>query len=144
METVTRTVSGVGAGGCASATLALARNPARKTAGIARANMGQISERKKGRKRTLIFIDRWYGRWLEVGGSGLEWNDYPPAHGRRFTAPKILRRRVPSFHRREEPHHHPFPLAQARRRGVHHSSRAASSISRHHVGGGVRPDERPG
>src|ERR1700720_955349 len=106
--------------------------------------MGQISQRKKGRKQALIFIDRWYGRWLEVGGSGLEWNEYPPAHGRRFTAPKILRRRIPSFHRRKKPDHHPFPLAQTGRRRVHHSSRAASSISRHHVGGGVRPHERAG
>src|SRR5438270_12724459 len=63
---------------------------------------GRLATGKKGANRALIFIDRWYGRWLEVGGSGLEWNKYPPAHGRRFTAPKILRRRIPSFHRREE------------------------------------------
>src|SRR5437588_4403977 len=128
--------SGVGVcvGDCPFAPLAVEIKLAKKMAEIARANMRQISERKKGRKPALIFIDRWYGRWLEVGGSGLEWNKYPPAHGRRFTAPKILRRRIPSFHRREEPDHHSFPLAQAGRRRVHHSPRAAPSISRHHVG----------
>jgi hypothetical protein len=31
-------------------------------------------------KQALIFIDPWYEKWLEVGGSGLEWNDHPLAY----------------------------------------------------------------
>ena len=46
-------------------------------------------------KPALIFIDPWYGKWLEVGGSGLEWNEHPLAYGLRLSTPKILPRGVP-------------------------------------------------
>ena len=31
------------------------------------------------KKEAFIFIDPWYGKWLEVGGSGLEWNNHAGA-----------------------------------------------------------------
>src|SRR5947209_16291735 len=109
METVTRTPSsGVGVASCALTVGRARRGQVRLKS---RENTGRVyGGRKRGQTR-IIFVDRWYGRWLKVGGSGLKWNAYPLAHGRQFSAPKILRRRVPSFPRRKEPDHHPFPMA---------------------------------
>src|SRR4051812_510901 len=109
--------------------------PAKRTRQT-RANMGEFTRVGKRGQTAIIFIDPWYGRWLKVGGSGLKWHNYPLAHGRQLSAPKILRRRIPSRPRRQTPYHHPFTVARRRRRGLHYPARTAAAIPSYHVPGG--------
>src|SRR5688572_20041288 len=122
METVTRMASGVGLSDWLCDVAATAVQARAKPMANGLENMRESTAGEKGRKRALIFIDPWYGRWLKVGGSGLKWHTYPLAHGQRLSTPKILRRRVPSCHGREEPYHHSFLVARREGSGVHHSA----------------------
>ena len=59
-----------------------------------------------------------------------------------FSTSTLLRRRIPSLHRREKSNHHSFSLAPRQGRRIHHLPEATASISPRHVAGGVRPNER--
>src|SRR5688500_823931 len=144
METVTRTASGDGLTDWLCDVAARAGQARPKLMASGRENIRESTAREKGRKRALIFIDPWYGRWLKVGGSGLKWHTYPLAHGQRLSTPKILRRRVPSCHGREEPYHHSFLVARREGPRVYPFARAKRTIFAGYVAGGVCSHEGAG